>query len=178
MCILLAYKHAFLYLISCANIWSRYCFAKMLSRPIDFIPRKKKQKTFVSRFVPLACYPIIIYRLCWLCHSYYIFSLRAEKELASNSYLIWLFVSYLLVKFLLVDKRQTEKNTNKHTCVDVENCSMHICFHTVCLCFNKPKKFKEERKIVQFPEVSSKVLRPLTTQPILFRFVLVCMFWL
>lgn len=116
MCILLAHKHACFYLISCANISSRYCFAKMLSRPIDFIPRKKKQKakTFVSRFVPLACYPIIIYRLCWLCHSYYIFSLRAEKELASNSYLIWLFVSYLLVKFLLVYKRRTEKNKQTH----------------------------------------------------------------
>lgn len=88
-------------------------------------PKKRdtKSKAFVCAFVPLAFYPIIIG-----CVGFVSLTTRLlcgwKKEFGSNSYLIWLFVSYLLVK----DRRRKYKQTHGH----------RELF--------KPEKFKEERR--------------------------------
>lgn len=105
---------AFSCVISCAKVWSRHCFAKIVFGQLTLSQEKRgtKSKTFVCAFVPLAFYPIIIG-----CAGFVSLTTRLLggwiEEFGSNSYLIWLFVSYLLVKFLLVDKRQTSKRINK-----------------------------------------------------------------
>lgn len=131
--------------------------------------RRTKSKTFVWAFVPLAIYPIIIIG----CVGFVNLTARLlcgwKNELGSNSHLIWLFLSYLFVKILLVDKRQTTKNINKN------KWTLRVIQCIVVASTNPKKSAKrneEGQQIVQFPEVSSEILRSLTKQPIL------CSFWL
>lgn len=146
-------------------------------RPIDFILRIEKPKAK----------PSFAHSFHW--HFILLLSVRVgfvnlttrllcgwKKKLGSNSYLIWLFVSYLLEKFLLVDKRQTTKKISKHTCMDIENCSMPNCFVcvSVFLQLRKVQRGKETRKIVQFPEVSSRNFTFTNQATDIVRFVLVC----